>query len=164
MKRLSLIHAQGDADNILRVGKQLRNGPAEQQGDHGTGTAVVIQIEFHEFGFGDGNAVYGMTVILLKTGRGDEIQRIGHLLIPPGGRKIGPACHRVGPLLRGDLVPDQTDSRRLQLNVISLRAIVIEKGSQHLIRACPIRHTVEHIQNDPVIPPAKRDHVEIGCF
>ena len=92
-----LVHAKGDANRIFGIRIQLRNGPAKEQGNHGSGTAVIVQIESHKFGFRDGDTVYGVPVIILKARRSDEIQCIGHF-IARRNRKIVPVCHGVYPL------------------------------------------------------------------
>lgn len=159
---VSLIDAQRDPDDVLCVGKQLRNRPAEQQGNHGARAAVVIQAEFHELGFGNGDAVYGVPAILLQPCRSDEIQRVGHLLVSPGQRQIGPVRHRVIPFFRRDFIPDQADALGFQPHAVPLGAIIIKQRPHHFIGARSVRHAVEHVQYDPVILPAKRDHMVIG--
>ena len=153
-----------DANTVLRLRIQPGDSPAKQQGNHGPRTAIVIQIEFHKFGFRNGDTVYRMPVIPLKACRSNEIQRVGHLFISPWGRKIGPVRHRIGPLFLRDLIPEQTDALLFQGNVIPLGAIIIEKRSHHFIGARSVRQAVKHIQNDPVVLPAERDHVVMGVL
>ena len=162
VQRLSLVHAQSDADDVLRFRKQLRDGPAEQQGNHGAGAAVVVEVEPHEFGLGDGDAVYGVPVIVLKARHGDQVQRVGHLFMLFGDREVVSARQGVKPLLLGDRVPGQADALRLQLDVIPFGAVVIEQRPHNLVRAGSVRQAVEHVQDDPVVLPAEGDHVKIG--
>lgn len=102
---LPLVYAQHNADVVLRVRIQLCHRPAEQQGHHGAGASVVIQIKPHKLGFGYGYAVNGVPVILLQPGAGGQVQRVGQLPVLTLLRQVGSDRRRVLPLLRGDLIP-----------------------------------------------------------
>ena len=50
----------------------------------------------------------------------------------------------------------------LEQDAVALRAIVVEEGPHDFIRARPVRHAVEHVQDDPVVLPREGNHVVVG--
>ena len=115
---LPLVHGHCDPYYILAVRIQLCNCSAEEERNHRSRAAIVLDVEPHKLIFGYCNAVYGRDLIFFQSGSFHQAYGCRHFS-SWWNRQVLCFQYGVVPFLHADYIAGKTDAILFQLYTIA---------------------------------------------